>query len=695
MASGQATQSEAKRLTGRLAEVALECQRALEANPRQPQALVGMSLVALASGQAEGAAALAQAAVAEAPGMVAAWVALGQAEKLRGRAEDAERAFAAALRLDGTNALAWTGLGELRLAMGLPREAMAEYERALGRNPAMAAAHMGRGHALACMGRNEEALECYETALGFAPRVPETEFAAAFVLARMGRAEEAIARYRKVLTLKQDFAPAWMNLGCLLREQGQEFHAEAALLRAVELRPDLITGWINLALIERERRNPAKAEAHLWRAFVLDPENVATLVAWCQFRAAEKDLAGAWQWLKWALARREEDAEAVNMQGILLHMEGLFEEAIAVFERAEALGSHAAASNRGNSLLDMGHMEEALHAHENAAERHKESAGAEYNLALTRLRLGDWERGWAQYEARRRFREVTRAPVVFKVPRWRGEALEGRRILLHAEQGLGDAIQFCRYVPLVTARGGHAIVQVHAGVERLMRSLGAVRGGQAEVARLGEAPPEFELECPLMSLPGVFGTRVETVPWMGAYLGADEELARQKRVEFARKDDRPRVGVAWAGNPKYGADGRRSTQVETLLPLLRMNAVEWMSLQKGEAAEQLKRLPADVRVVDGASRERDLAETAALMTTLDLVITTDTSVAHLAGAMGLPVWILLAKPADWRWMEERETTPWYPTARLFRQAKMGDWEGLMERVRSRLEAWIPLQMTEK
>ncbi|HEV2214760.1 MAG TPA: tetratricopeptide repeat protein, partial [Terracidiphilus sp.] len=581
-------------LTGRLTEVALECQRALEANPAHPQALVGMSLVALASGQAEGAVAMAQAAVRAAPEMAAAWVALGHAEKLRGKSDESESAFEAALRLDGTDALARTGLGELRLAMGLPREALEEYDRALKRNPALAAAHIGRGHALACVGRNAEALECYEVALGFAPHVPETEFAAAFVLARMCRADEAIARYRKVLTLKQDFAPAWMNLGCLLREQGQEFHAEAALLRAVELRPEMIAGWINLALLERDRRNAAKAEAHLWRAFALDVENGPTLLAWCQFRAAEKDLAGAWQWLKWALARKADDAEAVNTQGILLHMETRYEEAIAVFEQAERLGSHAAASNRGNSLLDLGRMEEALRAHEAATREYPESAGAEYNLALTRLRMGDWERGWKEYEARRRFREVMRAPMIFNVPRWKGEPLKGRRILLHAEQGLGDAIQFCRYVPLVVARGGHAIVQVHAGVERLMRSLGTVRRGQAEVTRLGEEPPAFDVECPLMSLPGVFGTRVETVPWMGAYLAADAEMVAAKRAEFGLNADggdaegRLRVGVAWAGNPKYGADWRRSTRVETLLPLLRMREVEWVSLQKGEAAEQLK-----------------------------------------------------------------------------------------------------------
>ena len=195
--------------------------------------------------------------------------------------------------------------------------------------------------------------------------------------------------------------------------------------------------------------------------------------------AAERDLAGAWQWLRWALAREPDHAEAVNMHGILLHQEGRFAEAVEVFERAEALGHRAAASNRGNSLLDLGRMDEALRAQELAVERDPASPGALYNLSLTRLRLGDWRQGWPGYEARWRFREVHRGPRVFSQPRWQGEPLEGRRILLHAEQGLGDTIQFCRYVTLVAARGGQVILQVQEPALRLMQSLAAVRAGLA------------------------------------------------------------------------------------------------------------------------------------------------------------------------------------------------------------------------
>jgi tetratricopeptide (TPR) repeat protein len=374
------------------------------------------------------------------------------------------------------------------------------------------------------------------------------------------------------------------------------------------------------------------------------------------------------------------------MQGILLHNGGRFAEAMEAFERAEARGNRGAASNRGNSLLELGRMKEALRAHQTAVERDPTHPGAQYNLALTQLRLGEWERGWPAYEARWRFREVHRSPRVFRQPRWQGEPLEGRRVLLHAEQGLGDTIQFCRYATLVAARGGTAILQVQAPVERLMRSLPAARAGQVEIALLGAKPPEFDLECPLMSLPAVFKTTMETVPWPGAYLGADPELTAERLVQFPRlwfKDSpcaQHRVGLAWAGNPRYKADRQRSMELKTLLPLLRTPGINWISLQKGEAAEQLAGLPGGVFVLDGSSADKDLAETAALVATLDLVITTDTCIAHLAGAMAKPVWILLPHLSDWRWMQEIETTPWYPTARLFRQRSPGDWAGVVDRV---------------
>jgi tetratricopeptide (TPR) repeat protein len=658
----------------------------LEQNPCQPEALVGISLVALASRQFDAAVKMATAAVFAAPEMGNGWVALGQALMAGGRTTQAESAYREAIRLDGMNALARMGLGELRVATGRAEEALGEFELALKRQPSLVGAHLGLGNSLAVLGRNEDALACYERAISFRPRLPEGEFAAGFVLARMGKLKEAERRYRRALVLRPDFAAAWVNLGSMLREQGREAYAEAALQRAVELRPDLIAGWINLGLLERERRRPKQAEDYLRKALALNPEQVETLVAWCQFRNAERDLPGAWGWLRWALARDPSHAEAANMQGILLHGEGNFDEAVAAFDRAEALGSRAAASNRGNTFLDLGRMDEALRAHQLAVERDPSHPGALYNLSLTQLRLGEWDCGWPAYEARWRFREVHPRPRTFTKPRWRGEPLDGRRVLLHAEQGLGDTIQFCRYATLVAARGGVAILQVQEPVTRLMQSLPAVGAGRAEVALLGAKPPEFDLECPLLSLPAVFGTTVETVPWPGAYLAADREraFARLLQTPYARTNEKPairplRVGLAWAGNPRYKADRNRSIKLAALLPLLRTAGVNWISLQKGAGAEQLSDLAGSVFVWDGASRDADLAETAALVATLDLVITSDTCIAHLAGAMAKPVWILLPHLGDWRWMQQIETTPWYPTARLLRQTQPGDWASVVQR----------------
>lgn len=676
----------------RLSEIALRFQRALERNPRQPEALVGMSLVATSSRQTEAAVKMAAAAVEAAPKMGAAWVALGQALKAAARMEEAERAYREAIRLDGMDVLARMGMGELKIANGRPGDAVREFELALQRRPELAAAHLGLGNAFALTGRKEEALKEYEAAARLRPRLPEAEFAVGFALARLGRAQEAEKRYRRALAMRPDFAAAWINLGSLLRGEGREAEAEAALKRAMELGPDLISGWVNLALLERDKRRPEAAEKHLRRALALNPNQVETLVAWCQFRAAERDVAGAREWMRWALTRNAEFDEAVNMHGIVLHLEGRFEEAVDVFERAEKLGNRAAASNRGNSLLDLGHMEEALKAHEHAVEMDAASAGAQYNLALTQLRLGDWERGWAGYEARWKFREVHRRPRRFTQPRWKGEELRGERVLLHAEQGLGDTIQFCRYAALVAARGGVPVLEVQPAAERLMRSLAVARAGVAEIDAMDANELKFDCECPLMSLPAVFGATVGTVPWPGAYLCADEEMVREKWKRFpsAGADGRAalRVGFAWAGNPKYKADAARSMRLKTLTPLLGAVDANWISLQKGEAAGQLASLPRDVCVVDGSSGERDLAETAALTATLNLIITTDTCIAHLAGAMGKPVWILLPHLADWRWMDETERTPWYPTARLFRQKTAGDWAEVLERVTGELQARV-------
>jgi tetratricopeptide (TPR) repeat protein len=651
-----------------------------------------MSLIALAGGQTEHAIRMASAALAVSPGIAAGWIALGQALKAAGRFTDAGQAYHQALRLGGTNPLARMGLGELKLASGRPAEAIPEFEIALRRLPSLACAHLGLGNALAIFGNFSQALERYRDALLLRPRYAEAEFAAGFALNRLGRTCEAETRYRRAIALRPDLASAWINLGSLLREQGRDLAAEAALSRAVRLRPDLVSGWINLAALERERKHFSAARDCLLRALALNPAQIETLIAWCQLQLAASDVSGAREWIRWALAIDRNHPEAVNQFGIVLHNERRFAEATIEFERAEALGSKGAASNRGNSFLELGRISDALQAHQRAADLDPENAGAKYNLALTQLRLGDWRRGWPAYESRWQFREVHRVPRVFACPRWSGEPLTGQRILLHAEQGLGDTIQFSRYACLVVARGGFPVLEVQPPVERLLRSLAVVRAGLAQVRLLAAPRNDYDLECPLMSLPAIFSTTPETVPWSGAYLAAEPDEVRSRRAQFSSLGPGPRIGIAWTGNPHYRADAQRSVHLRSLLPLFHSIRANWISLQKGDAAGQIATLgvttlPHDTHVTDGSGCDRDLAETAALVATLDLVITTDTCIAHLAGAMARPVWILLPWLSDWRWMQQTETTPWYPTARLFRQSSPGDWPGVLDRVIAELKSF--------
>jgi tetratricopeptide (TPR) repeat protein len=663
----------------------------IETNPSHAQALVGMSLLALAGGQLEHAIRMASAALAVDPGIAAGWIALGQALKAAGRFADAGHAYHQALRLGGTDPLARMGLGELKLASGRPQEAIPEFEIALRRQPSLACAHLGLGNAHAILGNFNQAMDHYRNALLLRPRYAQAEFAAGFALNRLGRAREAETRYRRAIALRPDYAAAWINLGSLLREQGRDLAAEAALGRAIRLRPDLVSGWINLAALECERKRFSAARDCLRRALALNPAQIETLIAWCQLQLAARDFSGAREWIRWALALDANHPEAVNQFGIVLHNERRFAEAIAMFERAEALGSKGAASNRGNSLLELGRISDALHAHRRAADLDPENAGAKYNLALTQLRLGDWRRGWPAYESRWQFREVHRVPRVFACPRWRGEPLTGQRILIHAEQGLGDTIQFSRYACLIVARGGFPVLEVQPPVERLLRSLAVVRAGLAQVRLLATPRNDYDLECSLMSLPAVFSTTPETVPWSGAYLAAEPDEVHVRRAQFSSDYPGPRIGIAWAGNPLYRADAQRSAHLRTFLPLFHSIRANWISLQKGDAVNQIATLevailPRNTHVTNGSGHDRDLAETAALVATLDLVITTDTCIAHLSGAMAKPVWILLPWLSDWRWMQQTETTPWYPTARLFRQSSPGDWPGVLDRVIAELDA---------
>lgn len=308
------------------------------------------------------------------------------------------------------------------------------------------------------------------------------------------------------------------------------------------------------------------------------------------------------------------------------------------------------------ALLDGGHAEaEAIYRRLLAEDN---SSVARFYLSQVLLCSGQYREGWAEYECR------TQRPVPF--PRWRGEPLDGRTILLHGEQGFGDNIQFLRYLPMVAARGGRIVLACRAGIESLLAPL----PGIAEIATEG-APVAADVECPLMSLPFVFGTTLDTIPVDLPYLAPPAASIRYWRRRLAGPD--LKVGLVWAGNPAFSHDRIRSPGLRAMLPLLSVPGVRFFGLQVGHGRSHLASVRMPPQFTDLAAELTSFGETAAALTQLDLVISSCTSVAHLCGALGRPLWVLLSRMPDWRWMTERDDSPWYPTARLFRQDELGDW----------------------
>jgi hypothetical protein len=292
---------------------------------------------------------------------------------------------------------------------------------------------------------------------------------------------------------------------------------------------------------------------------------------------------------------------------------------------------------------------------------------------------GNFREGWEEYEARWDTESFGAVKRSFSQPLWRGEPLAGESILLHAEQGFGDTMQFVRYVPLVASRGGQVVLEIQPRLRRLLGNL----PGAAKVIVRGEELPEFSWHCPLLSLPLAFDTRLANIPAKVPYLypGEMEVQKWSRRLQ----GDGLRVGLAWAGNPNHVREGERSIPLEQLAPLMQVAGTTFYSLQKGPATAQIHKLPG-IRLIDLDSQQNDFADTAAIIANLDLVITVDTAVAHLAGAMGKPVWVLLHHVPDWRWLLHRDDSPWYPAARLFRQTIAKDWTSVIGRVRMELAA---------
>lgn len=462
---------------------------------------------------------------------------------------------------------------------------------------------------------------------------------------------EAMACYRQALQLQPDGAEAHNNLGLVLAVQRQFDEATACFQRAVQLKPEFAEAHNNMGAVLQDQKRASAAVAWHQRAVQLKPE----------FAEAHSNLGNAQRQLGHV-------AEAVASYQSALQLKPNF------------VDGH---NNLGIALQNQGQVIEAIACYERAMQLKPDHADAHWNRSFAWLLRGDFSHGWLEYEWRWQRKDFPRR--AFHQPLWDGRSLEERTILLHAEQGLGDSIQFLRYAPLVQQRGARVVVECQ---ERLLPLFAGCPGIDALVAGGRELPP-FDVHAPLLSLPGLFKTTLEDIPASIPYVFATPELIEKWRDKLGTTEG-VRIGIAWQGNPTYHSDRCRSIPLARFAPLAQIPSVRLISLQKGPGVEQLAEACDLFGVVDYSSELDEQAgpfmDTAALMMNLDLVITSDSVTAHLAGALGVPVWVALPIAPDWRWLLDRDDSPWYPTMRLFRQARFGDWDDVFSRIATELAA---------
>jgi tetratricopeptide (TPR) repeat protein len=528
--------------------------------------------------------------------------------------------------------------------------ALAGYTQLLHSDPLQPQALHLKGIALAQLDRHAEALAPLSELLRLKPDHASAHTHYANALTGLERYESALESYDRAIALDPISPDAHYNRGCTLAALSRYEEAVRSYEAALALNPHYTQAHNNLGNALYELSRYEEALQHQRDATHIDPR-----------------FAEAW----------------VNA-AITLRRLGRYEEAITYTERAlTCQPDHAEALNsRGAIYAALGRHEQALQDYQRALELKPGLAEATWNEALAYLSRGELREGWTRYEARWNVKSLNLTPHCRDQAPWLGhESIEGEVILLHAEQGYGDSIQFCRYAPLVAARGARVLLGVPRALQRLMTSL---EGVEAVVA---QAPvPPFDRHCPLLSLPLAFGTELTTIPAQAPYLKRDPADCSAWRSRLGPRWA-PRVGFLWSGRPTHTNDANRSIPLREFFPLTRCE-LQVVSLQKEIRAGDLHTLAGMSNMHRLGEELTDFADTAALLSQLDLIITVDTAVAHLAGALGLSVWILLPYVADWRWLQGRQDSPWYPTARLFRQSTRGDWASVIERVRVELAGFL-------
>jgi len=506
---------------------------------------------------------------------------------------------------------------------------------------------------------------------------------------RAGRLREAEALYREALARDADNARVLFLLGLLTAQSGRRDEACQFLTRCVQLNPDDAAAQTNLGTTLHALGREQEAMEHFRRAVALQPNAAEAHYNMGMAQRERGQAEAAAQSLRKAVDLKPELAPAWNSLGNALRELGRLDEAVSCYESALRLRpTHAVTlHNLGLTYRGLMRLNEAMRSFDAALASDPNHHECRVSRAVTLLQRGDFERGWREYEARW---EVKRAFTKREYPQppWDGQDLGGRTILLYGEQGFGDAIQFARYAPLLASQGARVVLECRPELTTLFESL----SGVAQVVSTGDPLPHFDTHRPLMSLPMVCGTRLETIPCETPYLHAEPQRVRQ--WEQKRSGDGLRVGLAWAGAAGNLNDRERSMALVRFAPLAQVPGVRFYSLQKGPAAVEAAAPPAGMHLTDISADLREFADTAAAIENLDLVICVDTAVGHLAGALGKPVWVPLAFSPDWRWMLDRSDTPWYSTMRLFRQQRPGDWQTVMQRVSEELRRFTPTSASQ-
>jgi tetratricopeptide (TPR) repeat protein len=499
-----------------------------------------------------------------------------------------------------------------------------------------------------------EAIELFDGAIHLEPSNAAAHCNRGTVLLELNELHGALASYDRAVTLKSDYAVAYCNRGNVLRKLRRWDEALASYDRATAI-------------------NPLHAEFHCNRGNVL-----AELNQWDEALCSYNH----------AIRLNPQLADAYSNRGTVQRRLQQFDAALASYDRAIAINPNFAEAhcNRGLLLHDLGRYSAALDSYGRAIGVRPDFAEARLNRSMTLLALGDYANGWSEYEWRWRTELLSGERRLFTQPLWLGkQSLSGKTILLHGEQGFGDMLQFCRYSTLLEQLGASVILEVPGPLKSLL----AGADGVARCVGPTDALPEFDYHCPLMSLPLAFDTTLSTVPAQVPYLRGNAVKTRiwMEKLGPRRK---PRIGLVWSGGARpnqphlWHVNRRRNIPLATLAGLLRPD-MEFYSLQKGELAEaELREFAVNnsggPQIIALSDELRDFSDSAALVANLDLVISVDTAMAHLAAALGKPVWILNRFDACWRWLVDRSDSPWYPTAKLYRQQRPGDWEGVLRQV---------------